>query len=105
MPAYIVSEVSEVLDSALMEDYRRLSQAAIEQYGGRYIIRGGAGEPIEGHWPPERIVMVEFPTADQARAWYRSPEYAKALEISRVALKRKIILVEGVLAKTAHPRT
>jgi uncharacterized protein (DUF1330 family) len=103
MPAYIVSEVSEVLDSALMEDYRKLAQAAIEQYGGRYIIRGGAWEAIEGNWAPERIVVVEFPTADQAKAWYQSPEYAKALEISRVALNRKMILVEGVPAKTLQP--
>ncbi len=77
MPAYVVSEVSEVVDAAKMEEYRTLAQAAIERYGGRYIVRGGVWEAIEGEWALERVVVVEFPTVEQAKVWYHSPEYAK----------------------------
>ena len=101
MCAYLISEVSEVLDAAKMEEYRTLAQEAIEQYGGRYIVRGGKWEVIEGEWGLDRFVMVEFPTLEQARAWYHSPEYSKALEISRVALKRRLLLVEGVSGQPA----
>jgi uncharacterized protein (DUF1330 family) len=99
MPAYLISEVSEVLDAAKMAEYRTLAQAAIERYGGRYIVRGGGWQAIEGEWALERVVVVEFPTVEQAKAWYHSPEYAKALEISRVALKRRMLLVQGVSGK------
>jgi uncharacterized protein (DUF1330 family) len=95
MPAYLISEVSEVLDAAKMEEYRTLAQAAIEQYGGRYIVRGGAWEAIEGAWALDRVIVVEFGSVEQAKTWYRSPEYAKALEVSGVALKRRMLLVEG----------
>jgi uncharacterized protein (DUF1330 family) len=105
MPAYLISEVSEVVDAAKMEEYRTLAQAAIERYGGRYIVRGGQWEAIEGEWALERVVVVEFPTVEQAKAWYHSPEYAKALEISRVALKRRMLVAEGVGGKPAEVRS
>ena len=62
MAAYVISEVSEVVDAAKMEEYRTLAQAAIERYGGRYIVRGGVWEGLEGEWALERVVVVEFPT-------------------------------------------
>jgi uncharacterized protein (DUF1330 family) len=95
MAAYVISEVSEVVDAAVMERYRALAEIAIKQYGGRYVIRGGAWESLEGDWALERTIVVEFPSWEQAKAWYRSPEYAPALELSRVALKRKMLMVEG----------
>ena len=52
---------------------------SIAKHGGRYVVRGGAVEPVEGAWMPEHIVIVEFPTMDKAREWYRSPDYAEAL--------------------------
>jgi uncharacterized protein (DUF1330 family) len=103
MPAYLISEVSEVVDAAKMEEYRTLAQAAIQRYGGHYLVRGGVWESIEGDWALERVVVVEFPSVDQARAWYRSPEYGQALELSRVALKRRMLLVEGVEGVQAKP--
>jgi uncharacterized protein (DUF1330 family) len=96
MAAYVISELSEVTDSRLMEDYRSLAQAAIEQYGGRYIVRGGAFETVEGDSRPCRVVIVEFPTLQKAREWYHSPEYAKALTVGQKAFKRRLIIVEGV---------
>jgi uncharacterized protein (DUF1330 family) len=104
MPSYLISEVSEVLDSASMEKYRTLAETTIKQYGGRYIVRGGSTDAIEGEWPAERIVVVEFPSVNQAKVWYQSPEYAKALELSRVALKRRMVLLDGIQAQTSDSR-
>jgi uncharacterized protein (DUF1330 family) len=95
MAAYVISEVNEVVDAGSMEKYRSLAQVAIAQYGGRYLVRGSAFETLEGAWTPNRLIVVEFPSVEQAKKWYHSPEYANALEVSRVALKRRLILVEG----------
>jgi uncharacterized protein (DUF1330 family) len=105
MAAYVISEVSEVLDTRLMEEYRSLAQAAIQQYDGRYLVRGGAFEIVEGDSPLRLIVIVEFPTMERAREWYHSPEYAKALAVSQKALRRRLIFVNGVLDEIrAGPR-
>jgi uncharacterized protein (DUF1330 family) len=96
MPAYLVSDVS-VLDPEAFQMYRTRAAAAIAEYGGRYLARVGAIEPLEGSWRPERIIIVEFPSIEQARAWYRSPEYAAALEVREKALSRDLILVDGVV--------
>jgi uncharacterized protein (DUF1330 family) len=95
MAAYVISDV-EFLDRALVEDYRTLAQAAIAKYGGRYLARGGTVEPVEGDWAPNNVIIVEFPTMARAREWYRSAEYAGALEVSRRALRRRLIFVDGV---------
>jgi uncharacterized protein (DUF1330 family) len=96
MPAYVISEISEVVDAAAMERYRALAEVTIKQYDGRYIVRGGAWENLEGEWELERTIVVEFPSWERAKAWYRSPEYATARELSQVALKRKMLVVEGI---------
>src|ERR1700747_3882000 len=83
MPAYIISEVSEVVDRAAMEKYRALAEVTIKQYGGRYLVRGGEWEGLGGGGGLERTIVVEFPSWARAKAWSRSPEYAAALELSR----------------------
>lgn len=95
MAAYLISDVS-ARDPAALEIYRTRAAASIARYGGRYLVRGGAIEPLEGDWRPRMIVVVEFPDVDRARAWYRSPEYAEALAVRDAALSRKLILLEGV---------
>ena len=95
MPAYIISEVSEVVDGAAMERYRALAEVTIKQYGGRYLVRGGEWESLEGEWALERTIVVEFPSWERAKAWYQSQEYAAARDLSRIALKRKMLVVEG----------
>jgi uncharacterized protein (DUF1330 family) len=94
MAAYVISEV-EPRDAALFAQYRSLAPATIERYGGRYIVRGGAAELVEGAPPPKTIVIVEFPNMAQAREWYRSPEYAEALKVRAGALERRLVFVEG----------
>jgi uncharacterized protein (DUF1330 family) len=97
MSAYVVSEV-EMVDQTLFDRYRSLAQGTIAKYGGRYIVRGGAIETVEGERSPRHIVIVEFPTMERAREWYASPEYAEALKIRQHALKRRLTFVEGVAA-------
>ncbi len=96
MPAYLISDVS-VRDAEAFQTYRTRAAAAIARYGGRYLARVGAIEPLEGSWRPERIIIVEFPSVEQARAWYRSAEYASALAVRDQALSRDLILVDGVV--------
>ncbi|HXV08554.1 MAG TPA: DUF1330 domain-containing protein [Burkholderiales bacterium] len=95
MAAYVIAEV-EVTDPAAYEEYRKRVPATIEQYGGKYLVRGGATESKEGGWTPARFVILEFPSMAQARRWYDSPEYAPALAIRKRASKSKLIFAEGL---------
>jgi uncharacterized protein (DUF1330 family) len=96
MPAYVLSEV-EILDETLADDYRRIAAASIAQYGGRYLVRGGAIHVVEGDWPSnKRVVVVEFPTMERAREWYASAAYAEALQLRHAALDRRLIFIDGV---------
>jgi uncharacterized protein (DUF1330 family) len=95
MAAYVISEV-EARDPAAMETYRALAAPSIAQYGGRYLVRGGAAEAVEGGPPPTALVIVEFPSMGRAREWYASAEYAEALRVRKTALERRLIFVEGV---------
>ena len=95
MSAYVIAEVS-ITNPDLFAEYRKLVPPTIEKYGGRFIVRGGAVETKEGDWSPSRIVLIEFPSMDQARKWYHSTEYAPALAMRLKAANTKLILVEGV---------
>jgi uncharacterized protein (DUF1330 family) len=74
---------------------------SISLYGGRYLIRGGAVEILEGKWTPKRCVVLEFPSAEQAKAWWSSKEYAPAKAVRQSCAETQMVLVEGapVLAK------
>ena len=94
MSAYVIGEI-EVTDPPLYDDYRKQVLATIEKYGGRFAVRGGAVEPLEGGWNPKRVVVVQFPDLDSARKWYRSPEYAPLIKLRQKASRGKLVLVEG----------
>ena len=95
MPAYVIANVT-VKDPVRYEDYRRLVGPTLAQYGGRFIARGGAIEVLEGGWHPGRLVIVEFPSMDQARAWWSSPEYAEAKAIRQATSEGTLLILEGV---------
>ncbi len=95
MSAYLISEV-DVHDAAGFEAYRTIAARAIARYGGRYLVRGGAAEAVEGGPPPKNIIVAEFPSMEVLRQWYASPEYAEALKFRRTALDRRLIFIEGV---------
>jgi uncharacterized protein (DUF1330 family) len=95
MSAYVISEL-EVRDPVAIETYRTIAKEAVLKYGGRYLVRGGAASLIEGMPEPKSLVVIEFPSMEDAQAWYRSPEYAEALKVRATALERRLIFVEGV---------
>ena len=94
MPAYVIADV-QVTDAAAYEPYRPLAAASIARFGGRFVVRGGAAELLEGTPAPQRIVVIEFADADTARRWYRCEEYQQALKIRQSASTGRLILVEG----------
>ena len=95
MAGYVLID-SEVTDEALFAEFRGRVAATIEAHGGRYLVRGGATEVIEGEWMPDRIVVVEFDNVEQARAWLSSPEYIEIKEIRTKSANASVIIVEGV---------
>jgi uncharacterized protein (DUF1330 family) len=94
MAAYIIAEV-EVTDPETYATYRAQTPAVIERYGGRFIVRGGAAELLEGHQPPGRTVVIEFPDVAAARRFYDSPDYQAILGIRQRAATSRLLLVEG----------
>lgn len=95
MAAYIVVNVN-VREPAKYEEYKRLVKPTVEAYGGRFLVRGGATEVLEGNWMPKRFVIVEFPTAAQAKAWWESAEYAGPKAIRQATSDTEMILATGI---------
>ena len=95
MPAYVVVQV-EVEDSVRYEDYKPMVPPSLEPYGGRFIVRGGKVETLEGEWAPKRLVMLEFPTMEQAKAWWASAEYKDAKALRQATSNTQMIVVEGL---------
>ena len=95
MPAYIVVEVN-VEDAVRYEDYKPMVPPSLKPYGGHFVVRGGKVETLEGDWSPKRLVIVEFPSVEQAKAWWNSPEYKDAKALRQATSKTQMIVVEGV---------
>lgn len=95
MPAYIIADV-EVTDPALFEEYRSKVSATIEKFGGKYIVRGGSTQTLEGEWQPHRVVVLEFPTLERAQEWYNSPDYKPLIALRQRAANTQVVLAEGV---------
>ena len=95
MPAYVIVNVT-VNDPERYPDYVRQVPATLAPYGGRFLARGGAVEVVEGDWEPKRLVVIEFPSVERARAWYDSPEYAPARQLRWATSEAQLVLVDGV---------
>lgn len=94
MPAYIIVEV-DVHHPAEYEAYKKLVPASLMPFDGKFIVRGGETETLEGDWQPARIVVLQFPTEELARQWWASEEYAPAKELRQRTAATKMILVQG----------
>jgi uncharacterized protein (DUF1330 family) len=92
---YAIVRVS-ISDEDRYADYRAGTVASLQPYEGRFIVRGGATECVEGSWDVDRTVVIEFPSIDQARAWYHSDGYQRLASIRREASAADFVLVEGV---------
>jgi uncharacterized protein (DUF1330 family) len=93
--AYIIVEI-EVTDPVGYEKYKNLAGATVEKHGGKYIVRGGKTEVLEGDWNPKRIVVLEFPTIERAKGWLNSEEYREPRKMRHRTAKTNMILVESV---------
>lgn len=94
MPAYIIVEV-DVHDGEMYENYKKLTPDSLLPYGGKFVVRGGGTETLEGDWKPKRLVVLQFPSKDLAKQWWSSPEYTPAKEIRQRSAGTKMIVVEG----------
>lgn len=95
MAAYLVAQL-KVHDPTTFERYREAVTPLIDRFGGRYRVRGGDLDVLEGEWPMPRLVIIEFQSADAARLFYDSPEYQKILPFRQEAAKGNVVLVAGV---------
>jgi uncharacterized protein (DUF1330 family) len=94
MSAYIILDV-KVTDPARYEDYKKVSGTTLEKFGGRFVVRGGDYEVLEGDWNPNRIVVLEFENRQKAKDWYHSEDYREPKSIRHAASVGHMILVEG----------
>jgi uncharacterized protein (DUF1330 family) len=93
--AYVICEIS-VSDPEAYETYKALSGPAVAEHGGVYIARGGAADLLEGVGPPNRVVLLEFPSMDAARGWYDGTSYRAARAARADAATARFVLVEGI---------
>jgi uncharacterized protein (DUF1330 family) len=95
MAAYLIAQVN-VTDPEIFAQYSSRVPGVIEQYGGRFLVRGGATEAIEGSWTPARLVVVEFPSMEQLKRFYHSDEYAPLIELRNQSARTDMIFAEGI---------
>jgi uncharacterized protein (DUF1330 family) len=95
MSAYVLFDIQRIIDSGKLEQYRAGVLATVTRYGGRYLCVGGAFDVLEGSWRPSFAVIIEFPSMEQARRWYGSPEYAPLKALRLAATQGNTVLVDG----------
>jgi uncharacterized protein (DUF1330 family) len=93
MAGYVIANVVWK-DSESLAVYKRLMPPSVKKYGGRFLVRGGSTEILEGEWSPA-LVVIEFPTVEKARQWYSSDEYRPALEIRQRSAENELLIAEG----------
>lgn len=95
MAAFVIVQIA-VTDPKAFETYRAQVPATLAKYGGEYLVRGGRMEVLEGAWPWPRVVVLKFPSVEQAKAWHASPAYAGPMQLRQAATAGNMIVVEGV---------
>ena len=95
MAAYLIADI-EVIDIAGFAEYQQKVPATIAAYGGRYLVRGGATEVLEGSGSPKRCVVLEFPGMAQLKTWYASPEYRPLIAIRERTTKSNLMTADGM---------
>jgi uncharacterized protein (DUF1330 family) len=85
----------QVQDPVQYEEYKKLAAVTVTAYGGKYVVRGGTTETLEGDWSPSRLVVLEFPTVARAKEWWASDEYRPARDMRDASATSEMIVVEG----------
>lgn len=95
MTAYLIADV-EVHDRDAYATYTKQVPATVEAHGGRYLVRGGAVEVLEGSWSPKRCVVLEFPDMAAFKAWWDSPEYVPLRALRERSTTSHLVVVQGL---------
>jgi uncharacterized protein (DUF1330 family) len=95
MSAYVIVEI-DVTDPIGYEEYKKQAGATVAQHGGKYIVRGGKTEVLEGDWKPKRIVVLQFESMQRAKEWLNCEEYREPRKMRHRTAKTNMILVEGL---------
>ncbi|MBO6719409.1 MAG: DUF1330 domain-containing protein [Rhizobiaceae bacterium] len=96
MAAFVIAD-TKIENAEAYEDYKKKARAIAESYGGRYRARGGELEVIDSElWSPTRLVIIEFPDLESARAFARSPEYAPVAKVRHANAKSTVVIVDGI---------
>lgn len=94
MAGYVVANVS-IKNAEGYAGYSKQVPETVSRWGGRFIVRGGAIETLDGDWSPKRLVVIEFPDVETARNWYQSQEYQAIVPIRQANSEGGLVLVEG----------
>ena len=94
MTAYVILDI-EVTDPEGYKEYVALAPDSVKLYGGKYIVRSGPNETLEGDWHAKRLVILEFPSVEQAKAWLNSPEYKPVRALRHKYARSNMVVVEG----------
>ena len=94
MAAYVITEI-DVTDPVGYEEYRRMGPPTVAAYGGKFVVRGGKVEILEGTWVPKRLVVLEFESVERAKQWWSSQEYSVAKRVRHKTAFTNMIVVEG----------
>ncbi|MEL0021864.1 MAG: DUF1330 domain-containing protein [Rickettsiales bacterium] len=94
MPAYLIADI-EVTNPEGFKKYQMAVPATIEKHGGKYLVRGGEAETVEGEWAPKRMVVLEFPNMTTLKKWYNSTDYQNIIASRTENSKGNMIFVEG----------
>ena len=92
--AYLIGDI-DITDQDAYEKYRAGVSETVYAFGGNYLVRGAHGEVIEGTWEPKRLVVLEFESMNQAKAWYYSDEYAELKKLRQSASNGNLIFADG----------
>ena len=95
MAGYVLIDV-EITDHAVFTEFRDRAPAVVEAYGGRFLVRGGATEVVQGDWTPHRVVILEFDSTERAKSWWNSPEHTELRAILDRCSNATTAIVEGV---------
>ena len=95
MPAYAILNI-DIHDPVVMEEYKKLGPTTVEAHDGKFIVRGGDTTVLEGAWNAKRLVIIEFPTVEKAKAWWHSAAYQHAKAIREKAADTDLVIVDGM---------
>lgn len=102
MAAFVVADV-EIHNPEAYEEYRANVLPTVTAYDGKFLVRGGKVETLEGDWHPKRFVILEFPSVARAKQWRASPEYRAIVDHRYRNASSRLIVVEGVAPSGTHP--